>query len=90
MTKTYKVNGFYDGEQQHRIKSSFNPSEILDFSENGKTRIIEIQNSDLTGTNDYSIVKITCDTAEECRSEIEGQISEGYFENYKVGTIEEI
>ena len=38
MTKTYKVNGFYDGEQQHRIKSSFNPSEILDFSENDKIR----------------------------------------------------
>lgn len=51
---------------------------------------MEILNSDQTGTNDYSIVRITRQTAEECQEELDGQLSDGIFENSKFGKIEEI
>ena len=44
----------------------------------------------LPGTNEYSIVRITRNTAEECLQELEGQLSDGIFENSRVGVIEEI
>lgn len=86
MTRTWKIFGTPD----HRQKYSFEPSERHDWSEDGKTRIVEIDNADKTGTNDYSIIRITRDTAEECEDELNGQISDGLFENYKVGKIEEV
>lgn len=60
------------------------------FSKNGKTRILEIFNQDKTGTNDYSILKITCDTLSEVESELDGQLSDGIFENFRVGRIDEV
>ena len=90
VTKTYKVNGYYDGENHHRIKESFSPSYTYDFSEDGKTRIIEVICSDKTGTNDFVYVRITADTAEECENEIHGQVDDGIFENQRTGRIEEV
>lgn len=84
--RTWKVYGA-DG---HRQRESFSPSAVYDFSENGKTRIIEIENADKTGTNDFSIIRITRDTSEECEEEMEGQLFDGIFENSRFGKVEEI
>ena len=86
VTRTWKVYGA-DG---HRQRESFCDSKKYDFSENEKVRILEILNSDQTGTNDYSIVRITRETAEECQEELDGQLSDGVFENSRFGEIEEI
>lgn len=69
---------------------TFNNSQRYNFSKNGKTRILEIFNQDKTGTNDYSILKITCDTLSEVESELDGQLSDGIFENFRVGRIDEV
>ena len=84
-TRTWKVYG-YEGRQ----RASFSSSAKYDWSSEGKTRIVEILNSDKTGTNDYSIIRITRDTADECFMELNGQLSDGIFENCRVGAITEI
>lgn len=86
VTKSWKVYGFLG----HRQRESFNKSYKWDFSEDDNVRIIEVENSDKTDTNDYTIVRITRNTAEECEAELNGQISDGIFENSNVGDIEEI
>ena len=86
VTRTWKVYG----EPGHRLKESFNDSYIYDFSGDGKTRIIEVENSDKTGTNEYSIVRITRNTAAECRAELRGQLSDGIFERQRIGYTEEV
>ena len=86
VTRTWKVYGM-DG---HRQAESFNKSYVYDFSTETETRIISVRNSDKTGTNDYSIVRITRNKTEECSRELEAQISDGIFENCRVGMIEEI
>lgn len=85
-TRSWKVYGV-DG---HRQKESFNNSVAFDFSEGDKIRKIEVENADKTSTNDYSIIRITRNTADECLTELEGQLSDGVFENSKTGDIVEI
>ena len=86
-TVAWKVYGA-DG---HRQRESFNKSYMYDFSsERVGVRVIEVDNSDKTGTNDYSIVRITRDTEDECYRELSNQISDGIFENSRVGRIEKI
>lgn len=86
VTRMFKVFG----RAGHRQKESFNSSYKHDFSRDGKTRIIEVLNSDMTGTNDYTLVIITRDTAEECMDELNGQISDGIFENCGTGHVYEV
>ena len=87
VTRTWRVYGA-DG---HRQRESFNESYRYDFSnEYEGVRIIEVRNSDKTGTNDYSEVIITRNTASECSEEFWGQVSDGIFENSRVGQIVEI
>lgn len=86
MTKSWKIYGM-DG---HRQCESFNKSCKYDFSENETVRIIEVENSDKTGTNDYSIIRITRNSSEECEEELHGQLSDGIFENSRVGKVVEI
>ena len=86
VTKSYKVYGVLG----HRQRESFEKSYKWDFSERNNVRIIEVENSDKTGTNDYSIVRITRNTAEECEAELNGQLTDGIFENSRVGFIEEV
>lgn len=86
ITKTYKVFGM-DG---HRQKVSFSDSVSYDFSIGKDIRIIELINSDITGTNDFSVIRITRNTAAECDAELNGQLSDGIFENCRTGRIEEI
>lgn len=85
-TRTWKVYGF-DG---HRQRISFNPSTRDDFSKGDDVRIIETINSDITGTNDYTLVRITRNTAEECENEFYGQLYDGIFENARHGKVEEV
>lgn len=85
-TKSWKIYGM-DG---HRQRESFNKSCKYDFSENETVRIIEVENSDKTGTNDYSIIRITRNSSEECEEELHGQLSDGIFENSRVGKVVEI
>lgn len=86
VTRAWKVYGV-DG---HRQRESFNKSCKYDFSENGIIRIIEVDNSDKTGTNEYSIIRITRNSSEECEEELNGQLSDGIFENSRVGKVVEI
>lgn len=87
ITKSWKVYG----AEGHRQRESFNKSYRYDFSnETDGTRIIEVENSDKTGTNDYSLVHITRDTIEDCINEFEGQLTDGIFENSRTGYIEEV
>lgn len=87
VTKTWKVYGM-DG---HRQRESFGPSVVWDWScKADGVRIFEADNFDKTGTHDYTIVRITRNTADECDDEMEGQISDGYFENSRVGKIVEV
>ena len=86
ITRTWKVHGM-DG---HRQRLSFGESFRWDFSKNGDTRIIDVECEDKTGTNDYVIVHITRNTAEECERELNGQLSDGLFENSRYGKIEEL
>jgi len=76
------------GTPGHRQKESFCSSFIHDFSENGKTRIVEVENSDKTGTNSYSLLRITRDSVDECLAEMRGQLSDGVFENSRTGEVE--
>lgn len=54
------------------------------------TRIIKVENADVTGTNEYTVVTITRDTAELCAKELDGQITDGIFENSSIGNVVEI
>lgn len=83
MTRAWKVYGA-DG---HRQRESFrNSDSFTDY--NGLK--YEVLNSDRTGTNEYTIVKITGDDAGALSRALDGQISDGIFENSKVGRVEEI
>ena len=85
-TRAWKVYG----AEGHRQRESFFPSYTYDFSKENDVRIIDVENSDKTGSNDFVIVRITRNTAEECVRELWGQISDGIFENSRCGKVEEI
>lgn len=80
-TKCWKVYG-KDG---HRQRESFCRSRICDI---GSDHLMEVINSDITGTHDYSIVRITLETETECDTAMFVQICDGLFENSRVGRIE--
>lgn len=86
VTRVFRIYGL----SGHRQRESFNKSYKYDFSEGNNTRIIAVLNSDKTGTNDYSLLMITRNTADECIEELNDQICDGIFENSKVGEIVEI
>lgn len=86
ITRAWKVYG----EEGHRQHESFFKSYEVDCSEKGFSRIIKVENSDITGTNEYSIIRITRNTAQECQEELDDQLSDGAFECSKVGKVVEI
>ena len=86
VTRAWKIYG----AEGHRQRESFCESYKYDLSDGENIRIVEVENSDKTGTNDYSIIRITRNTSEECQKELEGQLSDGIFENSRVGVVEEI
>ena len=80
--KTWKVYG----AEGHRQRESFFESYTYDFSDDKVgTRIITVENSDVTGTDMYSLISIIRNTEAECDEELDGQISDGIFENSIVG-----
>lgn len=86
MTRAWKIYG----AEGHRQRESFSKSCKYDFSEGSDVRIIEVDNFDKTGTNEYSIIRITRNNFEECEEELRGQLSDGVFENSRVGKVVEI
>ena len=46
--------------------------------------------SELWKLRTQTIIRITRNTSEECQEELEGQLSDGIFENSRVGVIEEL
>ncbi len=86
VTRAWKVYGA-DG---HRQAMSFGESVHWDWSNQKETRIFEADNFDKTGTNEYSLIRITRDTEKECFDELNSQISDGYFENVRVGWVVEV
>lgn len=86
ITRTWKIYG----AEGHRQRESFGKSFVWNFSKSENIRILEMECSDKTGTNDYVILKITRNTADDCESELFGQISDGIFENSRTGIIEEV
>lgn len=79
----YKVTGLGN----HRQRESFFPSyKFVDF-EGIKTSVL---NSDVTGTNDYSILILEADTKEKIEKALDGQLYEGIFENSNFGEAIEI
>lgn len=81
MSVNFKVYGL----PTHRQRESFFPSERHDFSTADRVRVLDIFNSDRTGTHDFNILRITCETREECFAEFEGQLYDGLYENSKWG-----
>ena len=78
------------GADGHRQRESFCPSYVYDFSnEKDGVRIIQVDCADKTGTNDYVFVTITRPTIKLCYEEFNGQLSDGIFENSRVGRVEE-
>lgn len=47
-----------------------------------------MRNSDKTGSNEYTEIEIERETSVEAFSELLGQISDGIFENSRVGRVE--
>lgn len=74
------------GADGHRQRESFNKS----WSFETERAAVEIFNSDRTGSNLYTLMQITAEDFEACRREMEGQITDGVFENSRTGEIIEI
>ena len=86
VTKAWKIYGI----SGHRQRESFAPSVFYNWSDIDNVRILEIFNSDKTGTNEFTVLRITRNTAKECNSECFGQLSDGIFENCRIGRVEEL
>lgn len=78
------------GTRGHRQRLSFEPSKKYDWSENDQIRIIELIGSDQSGTNEYSEMIIIRNIVDECYLELEGQLSDGFFENCRYGRVTEV
>lgn len=72
------------GVEGHRQRHSF--MESYPFTDNNGVHFI-VRNSDLTGTNDYTELEIHASNKALCLSALEGQVSDGIFENCRVGRV---
>lgn len=86
VTRVWKVFG----AEGHRQKASFLDSVSYDWSDGEKVRKFSVECYDKTGTHEYVVVRITRNTAKQCEEELEGQLSDGFFENVRTGAIEEV
>lgn len=84
VTRIYQVFG-KDG---HRQRESFNRS--CAFATFHRNSVITVYNSDITYSNDFSIVVIMARDAETCEDELDAQLSDGIFENSEVGRVLEL
>lgn len=86
MTKKYRIYG----AAGHRQAISFGQSFYWDFSTEGNKRILSCDCADRTGSNDFVDLTITCNTEIDCAKELDGQLSDGIFENCSFGDVVEI
>ena len=75
------------GAEGHRMRESFRASDSFTTLNGNK---VEVWNSDKTGTNEYTVIKITAESEKACLEELNAQLSDGVFENSKVGKVVEI
>lgn len=85
ITKKYKIYGLAG----HRQRESFSPSHSFQVVRDNEIIKIDVLNSDKTGTNEYTALIITAATPELCEAELSGQISDGIFENSRIGNVVE-
>lgn len=85
-TRTWKVYG----KEGHTQRESYNSSAVYDFTEDDNIRVIEVLNADYTHTTSYTVVRITRNSAEECKNELLGQLTDGIFENSGTGAVQEV
>lgn len=83
MIKAYKIFG----AEGHRQKQSFNASRQFVTFSGIKTTVL---NADYTGTNEYSVLIVEAADEFACDEAMNGQFSDGLFENSKTGKVEAI
>lgn len=87
ITKKYQLYGLADSlpEVRCRVTCYFN------FAPAKRKKLLWIiRNADDTTLNDYTVAMITAENAEECRSFLDEQISDGFFGQYAIEHIEEL
>lgn len=85
VTKAWRIYG----AKGHRQRASFGETIVAKVSNPGhKSTTVEVINSDITGTNEYSLLVIIGEDELCCDKEMEAQIYDGAFENCTVGNIE--
>lgn len=85
VTKAWRIYG----AKGHRQRASFGETIVAKVSNSGhKSTTVEVINSDITGTNEYSLLIIIGEDELCCDKEMEAQIYDGAFENCTVGNIE--
>ena len=83
VTKVFRVYGI-DG---HRQRESFSPSMTIT---TWSGEVVKVNNSDVTGNNEYSEVWITADNELSIEHCLNGQLSDGVFENCRIGKVVEV
>ena len=79
------------GEEGHRQRASFGHSSFYDFGKKGfLTRKVNVLKEDVNKTNDYAIIICDCDTRRDVCREASGQLSDGAFENCRIGKCETV
>jgi hypothetical protein len=76
------------GAEGHRQRESFGKSESFDTWDNVKIIVLR---EDYTGTNEFVFLGVVLDAPDRKRAEqnLYAQISDGVFENSRVGDVEE-
>lgn len=74
----------------HRQRQSFGASECFIYKREGSTVRLEILREDITGTNDFAILRITAPSADICARELDGQLSDGFFEDSRVSEVVQV
>lgn len=81
VTAIWKVYGI-DG---HRQRQSFFSSDIFTDWSGVQAAVI---GSDITGANDYVVVIFNANSFDKCERALNGQLSDGIFENSTYGKVE--
>lgn len=83
--RTWRVYGLAG----HRQAASF--GRPIDPAYEGGRVHVSIRNADKTGTNEYSEVQISAETAEDCEHGLDAQLNDGsFFENCRIGRVHEV
>lgn len=86
MVKAWKVYG----REGHRQRESFCDSRVFSAERDGKPYVFCVFNSDITNTNEYTIVVCAAADEETVCGAFDAHLSDGVFENSHFGKIVEI